>query len=72
MSSIYHSMINLVLSVQVRGLTSRLLDMAVLETDARDNRVLSGSEGYLSEAIVACFPVQRNHLHLSDIKYLYF
>ena len=55
MSSIYRNMINLVLSIEIRGLPSRLLDIAVLESGAKD---LCGSEGYQSEAIVACFPVQ--------------
>ena len=55
MSSIYRNMINLVLSIEIRGLPSRLLDIAVLESGAKD---LCGSEGYQSEAIVACFPVR--------------
>ena len=57
MSSIYHK-INLVLRVEIRGLTSRLVDIAVLDSGARDNHVLCGSEGYQSEVIVACFLVQ--------------
>ena len=58
MSSIYHNMINPVFSIEIRGSPSRLVDIKVLESDARDNHVLCGSEGYQSEAIVACFLVQ--------------
>ena len=54
----YHNMINLVLTIEISGLPSRLVDIAVLESGARDNNVLCGSEGYHSEAIVDCFPVQ--------------
>ena len=32
MSSVYHNMINLVLSIAIRGLPSRLVDIAVLES----------------------------------------
>ena len=56
MSSIYDN-INLVFSIEIRGLSSRLLDVKVLESGARDNHVLCVSEGYQSEAIVACFLV---------------
>ena len=55
-SSIYHNMINLVFSIEIRRSPSRLVDIKVLESGARD--VLCGSEGYQSEAIVACFSVQ--------------
>ena len=58
MSSIYQNMINLVFSIEIRGSPSRLVDIKVLESGARDNHVLCGSEGYQSEAIVACFLVQ--------------
>ena len=58
MSSIYHNMINLVFSIEIRGSPSHLLDINMLESGARDNHVLCGSEGYQSEAIVACFLVQ--------------
>ena len=47
-------MINLVFSI---GSPSRLVDIKV-EFGARNNHVLCGSEGYQSEAIVACFLVQ--------------
>ena len=57
LSSIYHNMINQVFSIAIRGLPSRLVDINVLESGARDNHVLCGSEGYQSEAIVACFLV---------------
>ena len=58
MSFIYHNMINLVFSIESRRSPSRLVDIKVLESDARDNHVLCGCEGYQSEAIVACFLVQ--------------
>ena len=58
MSSIYHNMINLVFSIEIRGSPSRLVDIALLESGARDINVLCGSGGYQSEAIGACFPVQ--------------
>ena len=51
-------MINLVLIIKIRGSPSRLVDIKVLESGARNNHVLCGSEGYQSEAIVACFVVQ--------------
>ena len=51
-------MINLVFSIEIRGSPNRLVDIKVLESGARDNHVLCGSEGYQSEAIVACFIVQ--------------
>ena len=50
-------MINLVFSIEIRGLPSRLVNIAVLEPSARGNHVLCGSEGYQSEAIVAYFLV---------------
>ena len=34
MSSIYHNMINLVLSIEIRGLPSDLVDIAVLKSSA--------------------------------------
>ena len=55
MSSIYHNMINLVFTIKIRGSSSRLVDIKVLESGASDDHVLCGSEGYQSEAIVACF-----------------
>ena len=58
MSYIYRHMINLVFSIVVRGSPSRLADVKVLESGARDNHVLCGSEEYQSEAIVASFLVQ--------------
>ena len=90
MSTIYNNMINLVFSIEIRGspsrlvdikvlesgardlsqheqsdfrieirgLPSRLVDIAVLESGARDKHFLCGSEGYQSEAIVACFLMQ--------------
>ena len=58
MSFIYHNMINLVISIKIRGSPIRLVDIEVLESGARDNHVLCGSEGCQSEAIVACFLVQ--------------
>ena len=58
MSYIYHNMINLVFSIEIRGSPSRHVDIKVLESGARDNHVLCGSEGYQFEAIVACFLVQ--------------
>ena len=59
MPSIFYNMINLVLSIEIRGLSSRLMDITVLESGARNNHVLCGSERYHQfEAIVACFPVQ--------------
>ena len=58
MSSIYHNMINLVFSIEISGSPSRLMDIMVLESGASDNHVLCGSEGYQSEANVACFLVQ--------------
>ena len=54
MSSINHNMINLVLSVEIRALPSRLVDIAVLESGAR---IRVCSEEYQSEEIVACFLV---------------
>ena len=51
-------MINLVLSIEIRKSPSRLVDIKLLESGARDNHVLCGSKGYQSEAIVACFLVQ--------------
>ena len=51
-------MTNLVFRIEIRGSPSRLVDIKVLESGARDNHVLCGSEGYQSEAIVACFLVQ--------------
>ena len=61
MSSIYHNMINLVFSIEIRGSPSRLVDIKVLKSGARDNHVLCGSEGYQAEAIVACFIESLHH-----------
>ena len=58
MSCIYHNMIKLVFSSEIRGLPSRLVNIAVLESGARVNHVLCGSEGYQFEVIVASFPLQ--------------
>ena len=58
MSPIYHNMIILVFSIEIRGSPSHLVDIKVQESGARDNPVLCGSEGYQSEAIVACFLAQ--------------
>ena len=52
---LHHS--RLVFSIKIRGLPSRLVDIALLESGARDSHVLCGSEVYQSEAIVACFLV---------------
>ena len=49
---------SLLVSIEIGGSPSRLVDIKVLESGARDNHVLCGSEGYQSEAIVACFLVQ--------------
>ena len=38
--------------------SGRLVDIKVLKSGARNNHVLGGSEGYQSEAIIACFLVQ--------------
>ena len=58
MPSIYHNMINLVFSIEIRGSPSRLVDIKVLVSGATDNHILCASEGYQSEAIVPCFLAQ--------------
>ena len=57
MSSIYHSMTNMFFSIKIRGSPSPLVDVKLLVSGASDNHVLCGSEGYQSEATVACFLV---------------
>ena len=69
MSSIYHNMINLVFSIEIRGSPSRFVDIKVLESGTSDNHVLCGSEGYQSEAIVGCFLVQTVFFFLTFGKY---
>ena len=39
-------MINMVFGIEIRGSPSRLVDIKVLESGARDNHVLCGSELY--------------------------
>ena len=45
-------MINLVFSIEIRGSSSHLVDIKMLESRAGDNHVVCGSEGYQSEEIL--------------------
>ena len=47
-----------IFSIEIRGSPSRLVDIKLLQSGARDNHVLCGCEKYQSEAIVWCFLLQ--------------